>query len=219
MFNGKKYKADALLQLKKRWKTPCIITLIGIVVVAGFNTLSELSFLAEILAVCVCGIVSVAQIHVYLKIAGSGAVFASDADLDRKKIAFSDFTDGFDCWISSLLGTLWFCLWTWLWSLLFLIPGIVKAISYSMMFFVIAENPEIGVKKAMNISKIMTAGHKAELFCLFMSFFGWFLLCVATCGIGFIWLCPYFSTAMANAYFDLKLMSFESKKLKPADFC
>ena len=210
MFNGKKYKTDSLLQLKKRWKTPCLAVLIGGAVVMGLNILSNLSFFAEILAVCVFGIICVAQIHIYLKIASTSS---------NEKISFSDFIDGFDIWLSSLLGTLWFFLWIWLWSLLFLIPGIVKAISYSMMFYVIAENPEIGVKKAMNISKIITAGHKSELFCLSMSFFGWFLLCIATCGIGFIWLCPYFSTTMANAYFDLKLMSFESRKLKPADFC
>ena len=86
------------------------------------------------------------------------------------------------------------------------------------MFWVISENPGISVKKAMNISKVMTSGHKGELFCLSMSFFGWFLLCCLSCGVGFIWLHPYFATTMTNAYYDLKIMAFESKKLKPADF-
>lgn len=207
MFDRKKYKNDALSQLKGKWKTPCLVSLVGFVIIACLNTISQISVPMKLLSVCIYGMIFTAQLSLFFKIVGT-----------KEEISFRDFISGFDDWVSSLLGTLWFCLWTWLWTLLFLFPGIVKAISYSMMFWVISENPGISVRKAMDISKIMTNGHKADIFVLYLSFLGWFLLSCVTCGIGLIWLHPYVTTTMTNAYYDLKLESFNAKKLKPSDF-
>lgn len=41
-------------------------------------------------------------------------------------------------------------IFTFLWSLLFIIPGIIAAISYSMVYFVALDNPEL---KAMDVIK------------------------------------------------------------------
>lgn len=213
MFDRKKYKNDALSQLKGRWKTPCLVSLIGFVIIACLNVVSEISVATKILSVCIYGMIFTAQLSLFFKIVNQN----SGAE-NQNQVSFRDFVAGFDDWLTSLLGTLWFCLWTWLWTLLFLIPGIVKAISYSMMFWVISENSGISVRKAMNISKIMTSGHKADIFVLYLSFLGWFLLSCVTCGIGLIWLHPYVTTTMTNAYYDLKLEAFNAKKLKPADF-
>lgn len=214
MFNGKKYKKDALLQLNKNWKIPCLASFIGFAVLSCLNVDSNAGPIVKILSVCIFGIIFTAHISLFLKIANIKSYSGSP----EHKICFGDFISGFANWLSSLLGILWFCLWTWLWTLLFFFPGIVKAVSYSMMFWVIAENPGISAKKAMNISKVMTNGHKGDIFCLFMSFFGWFLLGCLSCGIGFIWIHPYVTATMTNAYYDLKLMAFETKKLKPSDF-
>lgn len=213
MFDRKKYKNDALSQLKGRWKTPCLVSLIGFVIIACLNVVSEISVETKILSVCIYGMIFTAQLSLFFKI-----VNKKTGAENQNQVSFRDFISGFDDWLTSLLGTLWFCLWTWLWTLLFLFPGIVKAISYSMMFWVISENPGISVRKAMNISKILTNGHKADIFVLYLSFFGWFLLSCVTCGIGLIWLHPYVTTTMTNAYYDLKLEAFNAKKLKPADF-
>ena len=50
----------------------------------------------------------------------------------------------------------------------------------------------------------MMQGHKADLFWLYLSFLGWFILCCFTFGIGFFWLEPYVSASMAAFYDDLK---------------
>lgn len=215
MFDRKKYKNDALSQLKGKWKMPCLVSLIGFVIIVCMNVVSEISLVMKLLSICIYGMIFTAQLSVFFKIVN---LKSDDEKNLGNEISFKDFLGGFDNWLTSLLGTLWFCLWTWLWTLLFFVPGIVKAISYSLMFWVIAENPGISVRKAMNISKIMTRGHKADIFVLYLSFFGWFLLSCVTCGIGLIWLHPYVTTTMTNAYYDLKLEAFESKKLKPADF-
>jgi len=95
-------------------------------------------------------------------------------------------------------------LFTGLWSLLFVIPGIVKAFSYSMAMYILAENPEIGALEAINRSKAMMNGHKMELFVLELSFIGWHLLGAITFGIAYIWVIPYMSATVANFYNKIK---------------
>ena len=87
-----------------------------------------------------------------------------------------------------------------------------------MMFFIIAENPKIGAEKAMNLSKILTAGHKSDLFLMHLSFLGWIFLCCITGGTGFIALVPYIQMTNLNAYYDLKQMALTARILSPADF-
>ena len=70
----------------------------------------------------------------------------------------------------------------------------------------------------MDISKILTQGHKADLFIMDLSFLGWIILSILSCGIGFIWLYPYMTMTEINAYYDLKRMAFAQNKLTPADF-
>lgn len=95
-------------------------------------------------------------------------------------------------------------LFTALWSLLFVIPGIIKALSYYMTMYILAENPEIGALEAINRSKAMMDGHKMELFVLQLSFIGWYLLCGVTFGIAGIWVIPYVNATMANFYNSIK---------------
>jgi len=95
-------------------------------------------------------------------------------------------------------------LFTALWSLLFVIPGIIKAFSYSMAMYILAENPEIGALEAINRSKAMMDGHKMELFVLELSFIGWHLLGMVTLGIAYVWVIPYISATTANFYNSIK---------------
>lgn len=95
-------------------------------------------------------------------------------------------------------------LFSFLWSLLLVIPGIVKAYSYSMAMYILAENPEMGALEAIDRSKAMMDGHKMELFVLNLSFIGWYLLCAVTFGIASVWVVPYVSAATANFYNSIK---------------
>ena len=95
-------------------------------------------------------------------------------------------------------------LFTWLWSLLFIIPGIVKSISYSMAPYILAENKGKPALECINESKAMTNGHKMELFVLALSFIGWGLLCAITFGIAAIWVVPYMQATFTSAYYSLK---------------
>ena len=113
---------------------------------------------------------------------------------------FSGITRGGGTFGRSILLLLLKNIFTFLWSLLFVIPGIIAAYRYSMAFYIMADNDNIGAMDALRQSKEMMIGHKWELFKLHLSFIGWIILCCLTCGIGFIFLSPYINTAQANFY-------------------
>lgn len=95
-------------------------------------------------------------------------------------------------------------LFTALWSLLLVIPGIVKAISYSQAMYIVAEDPEISALEAINRSKAMMDGHKMDYFVLQLSFIGWNILASFTCGLLYIWLLPYMQATLTNFYNSIK---------------
>lgn len=114
--------------------------------------------------------------------------------------AFSGFNDFWSSFkVTFLTGLLCF-----LWSLLLIVPGIIKAYSYSMAPYILAENKGMSARECLRRSKEMTNGHKMDLFVLRLSFIGWALLCAVTLGIASIWVIPYVQTTMANAYNSLK---------------
>lgn len=92
-----------------------------------------------------------------------------------------------------------------LWTLLFIIPGIVKAYSYRMVPFIIADNPEMGALDAITKSRDMMRGHKWDAFVLDLSFLGWLILSGITCGIlGVFYVNPYIFETNAELYLALK---------------
>lgn len=100
-------------------------------------------------------------------------------------------------------------LYTFLWSLLFVIPGIIKSYEYRMIPYIIAENPNIDTKDAFLISKQMMTGNKWDAFVLDLSFFGWVLLSVLTCGIlAIFYVQPYIDATDAELFYALKSVTF-----------
>ena len=57
-------------------------------------------------------------------------------------------------------------LFTFLWMLLLIVPGIIAALSYSMAFFIIADDKSVGPMEAIDKSKKMMDGYKLKLFYL-----------------------------------------------------
>ena len=153
------------------------------------NGVSGLTFLLEIFLLLPIG---VAFLNVFRKLLVNG-----DNNTLGNLFDFSNY------W-RKVGGMLLVGIFTFLWSLLFIIPGIIKAFSYSMTPYILDENPELGASEAIHRSRMMMKTHKFDLFWLYLSFIGWWLLCILTCGIGFLWLAPYFQTAKAAFYEEVK---------------
>lgn len=94
--------------------------------------------------------------------------------------------------------------YTMLWTLLFIIPGIVKSYSYAMALYISCDRPELSAEECVSESRRMMSGHKGKLFLLDLSYIGWGILCLLTCGILSLWVCPKMQAAHALFYEDLK---------------
>jgi len=111
---------------------------------------------------------------------------------------------GFKHYFKAQALFLWNILLISLWSVLLVVPGIIKAISLSMSFFILADNPSVSVPKAMVLSEKMTQGHKKDLFLIGLSFIGWILLTVASFTLASFVTLPYIMTSYALVYEQLK---------------
>lgn len=127
---------------------------------------------------------------------------AGDFNLLFKAFSFSGKNLGL---FGKTLGAyLLMSLYVFLWTLLLIIPGIIAAYSYRMVFYLLIDDPELGVSEALRQSKKMMYGYKTKLFCLDLSFIGWALLCILTFGIGLLWLYPYMLTSQTIFYEELR---------------
>lgn len=111
---------------------------------------------------------------------------------------------GFNNFVAALGAYLLIVLFVSLWSLLLVVPGIIAALSYSLTFYILADEPSLRAYEALRRSKAMMVGYKWKLFGLFFRFFLLALLCILTVGIGFLWLIPFVHVSMAEFYEDIK---------------
>lgn len=73
----------------------------------------------------------------------------------NQDVEFEELFSGFNNFVTSMVTYLLIMVYTFLWSLLFIIPGIVKALSYSMSLFILADNPNMKANEAITKSKEM----------------------------------------------------------------
>ena len=120
--------------------------------------------------------------------------------LSRGRASIGSLFSYFKHWKSAILSNVLVTVYVFLWSLLCVIPGIVASYKYAMVPYIVADDPTISAQDALNKSAAMMNGHKIELFGLELSFIGWHLLAILSCGIGYIWLTPYINVSVAEFY-------------------
>ena len=87
-----------------------------------------------------------------------------------------------------------------LWYLLLIIPGIIKSYEYSMVPYILAEEPDLDPSEIISRSREITKGHKFDMFVLNLSFLGWEILGSLFFGIGIIFVNPYKEATYAKLY-------------------
>ncbi|WP_059068118.1 DUF975 family protein [Mediterraneibacter massiliensis] len=91
-----------------------------------------------------------------------------------------------------------------LWNLT-IAGGIIKHYEYSMIPFILAENPAVGRKNAFYLSKQLTHHNKWKLFLLDISFLGWKCLSFLTLGVlDIVFVNPYIACTKAELYMTLR---------------
>ena len=123
--------------------------------------------------------------------------------LDRRQAGFSNLGNHFSSWYDMIIVKILMFLIISLWSLLFIIPGIMAYYSYAMVPYILEEKPDYNVYEAFQASRYIMKKHRWQLFCLHLSFIGWFLLGFLTLGIGFLFATPYKNAAEAAFYNEI----------------
>ena len=111
-------------------------------------------------------------------------------------------------------------LFIFLWSLLLIVPGIIKAFEYRLVPYLLAENPNMDRKEALETSKKLMFGNKMDAFVLDISFFGWMMLEALTLGLlGLFYVRPYIFSTEAELYRVLsgKISGFEDTREDEVD--
>ncbi|MCD1257619.1 DUF975 family protein [Paenibacillus athensensis] len=130
----------------------------------------------------------------YFKQAAQG-----DDDLRHLVYAF-----GGSRYMTIVRAMLWRALWSFLWFLALVIPYFVKSYAYSMVPYILADDPQVGAKRALKISMQLTRGHKWRMFVLDLSFIGWYLLGLLALLVGIVFVLPYVNATKAELYLELR---------------
>lgn len=85
-------------------------------------------------------------------------------------------------------------------TLLLIVPGVIFSIRTSMATYLLRANPKLKPKDALKASNRIMKGHSGKYFHLAVSFVGWWFMGLLTCGLGYIWVAPYFNTAKIVFY-------------------
>lgn len=84
-----------------------------------------------------------------------------------------------------------------------LIIYIPVSLLISQTYFLIVDFPNYSAKEVLRTSCRIMKHHMWKLFYMELSFLPLMLLCVLTCGIGFLWLMPYMQMTYACFYLDI----------------
>ncbi len=206
------FKRRAKKQLQGKWLEAAILSLIAwLLTTAGGGVVETVQYVWQngVLVSVPAAPSSFNGISNLLSIVLGGPIALGVAGYFLKLIRqegpiIEDLFGGFKFFIKAFVLNIMITIFTLLWTLLLIIPGIIAYLRYSMSYYIMTDNPQLSAFEALNQSKFMMAGYKGKLFRLWLSFLGWFLVGILTLGIGFLWVLPYYNTAKANFYQDLK---------------
>jgi uncharacterized membrane protein len=142
----------------------------------------------------------------------NGARKTRKFDIDH---IFDGFKDGLG---DRVLLSIMHEVFIFLWSLLFIIPGMIKTYSYALANYISYVHPETQWNDCLTESRKRMNGHKWSLFVFDLSFIGWHILAMMSCGIGYLWLIPYIAASRVSyingiyALGDEKFTAVEVKK-------
>ena len=163
-------RALARQALQGRWLESFLL----LVVVAAISTVPQmilnapnigiLSFLATLYSILIQGPLSLGVSYYFIKL------------FRQQEGGIDDLRYGASYAAKAIALYLHMAIRVFLWSLLFVIPGIVAAMRYSMAFNILADDPTKAPVQCLMESSEMMRGNKMSYFILALTFIGWALL-------------------------------------------
>lgn len=192
------YKNRALQSLEGKWGKAAIAILVVVIISGGISSVATKPFDPTI------GM-SLNSIWTLLCLPltwGSTVYFLNL--IRNHDISIERLFDGYKDFVRIFLAELLITIAIAIGFVLFIVPGIVVALMFAMTDFILKDNKEMSSTDAIQLSMNMMKGHKMQLFGLTLSLIGWAILSLLTLGIGFLFLVPYYESAKAHFYEDLK---------------
>ena len=192
MRKAREYRAESreLLGHKlfgAKWMWPLLLLMIAS---AAISVVSGLTW--GLAAFVVAGPMGYGLISVFLRVARKEDEHAEIRNLwDGFKGKFGQ----------SLVVELLQCIYVFLWTLLLIIPGIIKSYAYSASMYLLHEHGLEG-NEAITESRKLMKGRKWKLFCLDLSFIGWYIVGVLCLGVGCLWVSTYHTMARTLFFED-----------------
>ena len=132
-----------------------------------------------------------------------GLATYSLAIANQKDYSYNQIFTGFKYFFKALFLFLLFNILFLIAFICLIIPGIIIALMFSQIFYIMADDPETGVIDAFKKSASLMKNKKLQLFGLGMRYFGLFILGVFTLGIWWLWLIPQAYVSFAIFYKEL----------------
>jgi uncharacterized membrane protein len=200
---NKEILKEAELALNNNWGKSILVNLtyIIIVILIAFVKKYELNFLTNaivsdiietVFSLIITGPFCLGLYKYHLSIARG------------EKPAYETMFDGFKDFKRAFITYLLSSLYILLRLLLLIIPGIIAALNYALVYFILLDDKEITGNEAILKSKKMMYGHRKRLFYLTLRFLGLGILSIFTLFIGLLWLIPYSYVAYSIFYDDVK---------------
>ncbi len=220
-FMGNTVSTDAIMRLQSQMTAPDIA-------VAG-----RIGIVALVIGILINGVFQMAASIWYLNLAQQNA-----------NTTLGDFFANFSYWLKGMLMYLWMSLWLMLWAFIAVIPMtlliiviglsdvgviavgftialvilmVIKSAQYSLCFYALADNTDIGVRKALRSSIEATRGHVGDIVMTWISFLAWILFSSIFPPVN-LYVQPYMSATFAGIWLHLRDEALRDNRMNPADF-
>lgn len=171
----------------------------------GLESISP-AFIAIIVLAALVGLLIFMAFHIFIgyPLEIGGRKYFVQAQQDKEDMNNLGFAFNKTRYKDIIVAMIWRGFLNFLWYLLLIIPGIIMFYAYRMVPYILTDNPNIGYKRAVQLSTQMMKGHKFHMFLLDLSFIGWLLLGVLALFIGVLFVMPYINAAKAELYLVLR---------------
>lgn len=108
------------------------------------------------------------------------------------------------CLLTTILPTVLACLTAIIGYPAVYVGVIILMMNLSMAFYVMVDDPDIGVIQCLKESCRIMNGNKGRLFYIGLSFIGMAFLALLSLGIGYMWVLPYMCVTITFFYLDIR---------------
>ena len=125
----------------------------------------------------------------------------------REEMPYDSLFDGF-AFAGRCIGLMVLeSIYVFCWSMLFFFPGIIATFRYSFAMWNLCDDPDLGVFRALELSKRQTRGYKFQLFLLYLQFLPFYLLVFAVSMLYGTYIYPLLPATLIGAVADALISS------------